>query len=192
MTAYWTILLFLGFVTALNSVALIALIRQVGVLHLRLRPLPALTTEEGPVPGTVLTFSRPLSKLDGIGDFTERILLGFFSPTCGLCGPLLPSFQALEASATEQEAVALVTDAEEERAKEYLQGKKITLSLISEPSAFSSNQVPGAPYSVVCDKNGIVLTAGAVNSLEQLEWLMTEARSEEADERLMVGEGVEA
>lgn len=173
---YWPILALLTTLTLLNSVAVIALIRQVGLLHLRVKPVPALEGEGGPSPGDLLSFDAAIRELPGIDAEVERILLGFFSPTCALCAPLLPAFRAIAATQGTEEAVALVTDADRERAEEYLQEKRIDLPLIAETDAFKANQVPGAPFAVVSDAEGRVLASGVVNTLENVELLLERAQ----------------
>lgn len=178
MSPTWTILLLLTILTALNSVALIGLIRQVGLLHIRIQPVPALDTEEGPRQGDRLEAASRIRDLLGIPVDTNRLLLGFISPTCGLCRPLLPAFQSVAATLEDDEATVLVTDVEPRRAREYLHGHGIGLPYFADPKSFKENNVPGAPFAVVIDRSGIVLSAGGVNSLEQIESLLNLARAE--------------
>lgn len=162
--------------TALNCLAIVALVRQVGVLHLRLQPVGARATEDGPTRGTTLGF---LTDIPDPADGARSILFGFFSPTCELCGPLLPAFGTLARSG---ESVVLVTDAERERGVQYLSRKGIDLPLIADGDALTRNRVPGTPYAVVTDRSLRVQTAGVVNSLEQIESLVEEARSADSGE----------
>lgn len=176
-TTSWTILGLIALLTALNSIAVIALVRQVGLLHLRLRPVPALDREEGPQPGAILSFSPPPGELV---PSAERVVLGFFSPTCGVCGPLMPAFQSLASTLSAEEGVVLVTDVDAERARDYLGSKKIRVPVIAEESSFKANGIPGSPYVAVIDRESRVLTRGTVNTLEQIELLLEAARSPEA------------
>ena len=177
MTPTWTILLLLAILTALNSVALIGLIRQVGLLHIRIQPVPALDTEEGPHEGDELETASQIMEVITVPQNIERILLGFISPTCGLCKPLLPAFQSVAAMQGDDVATVLVADVEPERAGDYLRGHGIRLPYFAAPSVFKDSNVPGAPFVIVVDGSGIVLSAGGVNSLEQIELLLDLARS---------------
>jgi methylamine dehydrogenase accessory protein MauD len=192
MSAYWSVTVLVALLTGLNTVAVIALIRQVGLLHLRVRPVPALEGEGGPSPGMKLSFATPPWELEEIRPEVNRVLLGFFSPTCKVCAPLMPAFQAIAAAADPDEAVVLVTEAEPARAQEYLRAGKVRVPYIAEPDCFTPNEVPGAPFAVVVDRKGHALASGGVNTLEQLEWVLekskapkpAESETEPGDDRL--------
>jgi hypothetical protein len=47
MTAHSAVTALLTVLTVANAVALVALTRQVGLLHIRIRPVPALDTRSG-------------------------------------------------------------------------------------------------------------------------------------------------
>jgi hypothetical protein len=98
-------------------------------------------------------------------------VLGFVSPTCGICRPLLPAFAALAATQPADEGTVLVVDAEADRAAEYLHANNVRLPFIAEAGALRENNIPGTPFVVVADGSGIVLSSGGVNSLEQIESL---------------------
>ena len=85
----WIVILLLG-------VAVLALARQVGVLHLRVAPAGALTTSAGPAVGSVAA-AIPATTLEGatttVGGHLHGVplrLLMFVSPSCPLCKNLIP------------------------------------------------------------------------------------------------------
>src|SRR5436190_5326687 len=85
----WIVILGLG-------VALLALARQVGVLHVRVAPAGALLTGKGPVVGEAAPLLDALT-MEGapivIGKVLEKgrmQLLLFVSPSCPLCKDLIP------------------------------------------------------------------------------------------------------
>src|SRR5258708_5252696 len=83
----WIIILGLG-------LALLALARQVGVLHVRVAPAGALLTGKGPVVGEAAPV-LDVATMDGaplaIGKARGRMqLLLFVSPHCPLCKDLIP------------------------------------------------------------------------------------------------------
>jgi hypothetical protein len=163
----------LGFLSVLNAVAVAALIRQVGVLHLRIRPVAGMQGGGGPGPGTQLALPGVLSNL--ARRRTPHVLIGFLSPTCGVCGPLATAFGKLGKTADPNTAILLVIDATEERAREYLREKHIDhLPHLADSGAFKAN-VPGAPWAVVADETGVVIASGGVNTLENIEELMAQA-----------------
>jgi hypothetical protein len=164
----------IGLLCLLNAVAVVALIRQVGVLHLRIRPVAGLAGAEGPEYGSELTLPTALSEL-APKDAT-RFLIGFISPTCGLCGPLTSSFGQLAKSADSETAVVLVIDAGARDAEEYLRSKGVGfLPYIAHGASFAANGVPGAPWAVITDSSGTVIVSGGVNTLDNVEEMLVQA-----------------
>lgn len=167
------LLLILG---VLNAAATAALIRQVGLLHLRIRPVSALITEEGPKIGDYLVFDRQPWELEGLGTKPTRYLLAFVSPTCRLCHSLLNGLQALGKLALDDTAVVYVTDVELDRGQEYLRSHGLVRPLlIADEGSSKRNKVPGTPYVAVVTNAGRVLAAGGVNTLEQIELLLEDS-----------------
>src|SRR6478752_4582146 len=85
----WIVILGLG-------VALLALARQVGVLHVRVAPAGALLTGKGPVVGELAPALDALT-MDGVSIAIGKALakgrmqlLLFVSPSCPLCKDLIP------------------------------------------------------------------------------------------------------
>ena len=132
------------------SVMVVALLRQVGVLHTRLRPLGVHFAGEGP---DRLEPAPPLPDVD-YGDHTMT-LVAFTSPTCEVCHALLPSLRAME---RQYRDLALV---------------EVELGAASQP-VFSAFNVKSTPYVVTVDRHGVVQGRGVANSLEQVEVLVEE------------------
>lgn len=150
-------------------VVVVALARQVGVLHLRLGPLGALEVDdEGPVLGEP-TQSVTASGLDGhptvLGGPGPGRLVVFVSPTCPLCEQVLPSVAAAAS----------------------LSG--LVAQVVSDPSAEQAWGVPGVPFVVILNEAGVVRAKGTVNNLEQLEGLVDTASRRAAERFLGVPAG---
>jgi hypothetical protein len=146
---------------AVLAVVVIALARQIGVLHLRLDPLGALEVDdEGPPIGEAPP-ERVSRGLDGtptlVGGPGPGRLLAFVSETCPICERLLPSLPAAAA------ASGLVPQ------------------VVSDPDLEAAYRVPGVPFVVVLDELGVVRSKGTVNSLEQVEGLVDTARRRMTD-----------
>jgi hypothetical protein len=146
------------------AVVVVALARQIGVLHLRLSPVGALEVDdEGPPLGAAAE-ARVARGRDGmsvlVGGPGPRRLLAFVSPTCPICEQVLPSMPAAA------KAGGLVPQ------------------VVSDPELERAYGVPGVPFLVVLDEMGVVRSKGTVNSLEQIEGLIDTARRriDEADE----------
>jgi hypothetical protein len=139
------------------AVVVVALARQVGVLHLRLAPTGALEVDdEGPPIGEAPP-TRTARGHDGtttlVGGPGPGRLVAFVSPTCPICERILPSLPAVA------KATGLVAQ------------------VVSDPDLEAAYGVPGVPFVVVLDERGVVRSKGTVNSLEQLDGLVDTARS---------------
>jgi thiol-disulfide isomerase/thioredoxin len=140
----WAAVLLLG-------VTCVVLLRQIGVLHARVRPLGVHFAGEGlevgtPAPRTAeLTFADPLT------------LVVFTSPTCTICASLVPSIRALE--------------------REY---RDVGLRVVEHGDAtrevFRAYNVSSTPYVIAVDDDGLVRGGGVANALEQVEELIEAAR----------------
>ena len=131
--------------------AVVALLRQVGVLHARLHPLGVHFAGEGPELGALAT---QLPDLDyGARSVT---LVAFTSPTCEVCATLRPSLAAFE------------------RTYPDVQLRVFDLDDRTRPT-FDAFNVRSTPYLVAVDRTGTVKGRGVANSLEQVEELVQEA-----------------
>jgi hypothetical protein len=165
----------LGALCVINSVAVVALIRQVGVLHLRIEPVAGMPGGGGPPYGSELQLPATLSELARRD--ASRFLVGFMSPTCGICGTMTTAFGRIAKSARPDTAVLLVIDASEPEASEYLRTKGASFLPYVADSASLSNNVPGSPWAVVTDGSGKVIVSAGVNTLDNVEELLTQADS---------------
>jgi methylamine dehydrogenase accessory protein MauD len=133
------------------GLAVVALLRQVGVLHARLHPLGVHFGGEGPDVGTPAPTVAGLSY--AAADLT---LLAFTSPTCEVCALLKPSFEVIR--------------------RDYRDVQVAVVDLADVPATFDAFKVRSTPYLVAVDRAGSVRGRGVANSLEQVEELLEEAR----------------
>jgi methylamine dehydrogenase accessory protein MauD len=133
------------------SLAVVALLRQIGVLHARLHPMGVHFGGEGPELGSV---AAPVPGL-AYGE-APLTLLAFTSPTCDVCKVLRPSLDAVE------------------RSYRDVQVRILDLDDATQPT-FSDFNVRSTPYVVAVGADGTVKGRGVANSLEQVEELMAEA-----------------
>ncbi len=162
MSGWWAAAFVVQWVLlAALAVVVVALARQVGVLHLRLAPVGALEVdEEGPPLGSTPE-PRLASPKEGerlvLGGPGEPRLVAFVSATCPICDALRPSLPAAARAAGLRPQV--ISDRDAER-------------------AFA---VPGVPFVVVLDDLGVVRSKGTVNTLEQIDGLIDTARRRMAE-----------
>lgn len=114
-----------------------------------------------------------------IGGGNANQLLLFVSPGCMVCEQVMPSIGAVADVAQMQALVVTDMDAEETRLQ--FQHKRVAAPVVASMETFQSYEVPGTPYVVVLDGNGVVQAKGTVNNLEQMEGLIDTARRRERD-----------
>lgn len=166
----WIMILAMG-------VALLALARQVGVLHMRVAPAGALTTGGGLAVGDQ---SRPIAAhmLDGshalVGGPAAGAglrLLMFVSAQCPLCKAMIP----MAKSFARDERVALTfvgdDDVAAQKALVAQQGLE-SYPFVNGPEAGQAFGVAKLPFAVLLDADGTILSKGLVNSREHLESLV--------------------
>lgn len=127
--------------------AVVVLLRQIGVLHARIRPMGVHPAGEGLAPGT----PAPQAGVDYTG--AALTLVAFTSPTCQVCARLLPSLRTL--------------------ARDY---RDVALQVVSTDTdtsgIFAAFGVRSTPYVVAVGPDGRVRAGGVVNTLEQAEELI--------------------
>ena len=168
----WVLVLVLG-------VAVLALARQVGILHERVAPMGALMMDTVPKVGE----QAPRFDLTGLGGEAVAVgapggavstLLFFLSPTCPVCKKLLPLLRSLRDAERSQLAVVLASDGEVAQHEAYRRKQAV----LDFPYVLSSElgmtyRIAKLPYAVLLDGHGVIRAKGLVNSREQLESLLT-------------------
>jgi hypothetical protein len=142
------------------AVAVLALAREVGMLRLRLGPSAAL---EIPGEGPPLGERLPEADRFPVTDRSDLALGVFVSRTCPVCETLAPALRTLDGDPT----IALASY--DERADAVV---------------WASLGIPGSPYAVATDRDGLVLAKGTFNNLAQLESVIATAERRR-DERGM-------
>lgn len=164
-------------VIACLAVALIALARQVGVLHIRVAPAGALATSGGPAVGSL---SGPIAAqtLDGapvmVGGHAHGValrLLLFVSAQCPLCKAVIPMATSFARAERVQLTFVGDDDAAAQRAmiaQHGLDGH----AFLNGPEVGQAFAVAKLPYAVLLGEDGAILSKGLVNSREHLESLI--------------------
>ena len=133
------------------ALLVIALLRQVGVLHARLAPIGGHPAGEGPE----VDVPAPLVRPEGYS--APVTVIAFTSETCDICAELRPSLTAF--------------------ARQYHEVEYLELAHSNDTaSTFRSFGVSSTPYIVVIDDRGITRARGVVNSLEQVEEMVQATR----------------
>ena len=167
----------LWIVVLLLAVAVIALARQVGVLHERIAPVGALAIGRGPQPGDAAPRVAGRTLADTTIEIgvprpgeTLRMLL-FVSPTCPICKTLMPTAQAV----ADHEGVELLLVGDGDAAEHRQMAAKHAVPLdrfINGAEVGRAFHVGKLPYAVLLRADGIIVAQGLVNSREHLESLL--------------------
>jgi methylamine dehydrogenase accessory protein MauD len=166
----WVLVVVLCFVV-------VALARQIGTLHLRLGPRGALEMDdEGPpldeAPPIVETRDLTGTPVTVGGGGVSRMVM-FVSPGCMVCDRVLPSLPVVATSAGLETLV--VTDVDAQESVAAFGTTTGGLRIVPSPELTQTYAVPGTPYLVVMDPEGLVRAKGTVNNLEQMEGLVETA-----------------
>jgi len=167
----WIVILGLG-------LALVALARQVGVLHVRLAPAGALQTGKGPVVGEAAPVLDAVT-LDGaavtigkaLGKGRMQLLL-FVSPHCPLCKDLVP----IAKNFAKSERLDMVFVGDDEVSDQRAMIARLDMGgvpFVNSSIVGRTFHVDRLPHAVLLGDDGTVLSKGLVNSREHLESLVT-------------------
>jgi len=177
------------------ALLLLALARQIGILHERIAPLGALSFQWGIKVGEKSPLfelkdvdqNRPQVRIGGEHPLKKNSLLLFVSPSCPICKKLIPGVASLSRSLNNLDII-FASDGEnlaahqQYRASTFLSPFPYVLSR-ELGVAFG---VSALPYAIYLDAEGKVMAKGLVNNLEQLEGLLhhTQQQREESKESL--------
>ncbi|KQN04944.1 methylamine utilization protein MauD [Sphingobium sp. Leaf26] len=166
----WVVLLALG-------VGLLAVARQVGVLHIRVAPAGALATSGGPAVGDAIvkidarTIEGAPVTIGGHAHDTALRLLMFVSAQCPLCKNIIP----MAKSFARDERVTLTFVGDDDVAAQRAMIAQHGLdgyAFVNGPDAGQAYGVAKLPFAVLLDAEGTILSKGLVNSREHLESLI--------------------
>jgi methylamine dehydrogenase accessory protein MauD len=169
-------------VVIVQGVVILALARQVGVLHERVAPAGALIHGTGPGVGE----QSPKLEVHAMGGNAVTIggelaagralLMLFVSSTCPICKKLIPI--AKDFARSERLQVLFVGDAETgEQRKLMGQFQLDERSFVNGPEVGMTYRIDKLPYAVLLDDRGIIAAKGLVNSREHFESLIVAKES---------------
>jgi methylamine dehydrogenase accessory protein MauD len=183
MTALLVSNIVLWIVVIALVVVLLALTRQLGVLHERIAPAGALMLPRGPAVGERLApvaattlGGVPLSIGAPRGDGRSTLLL-FVSPTCPVCKALLPVIRSSREQEKEWLEVVLASDGDEAEHRRYVEEHDLgAFPYVNSAALGLALQVGRLPHAALLDSEGVLRARGLVNSREHLESLFEAKR----------------
>lgn len=162
------------------ALIVLALARQVGILHERVAPAGALQPVEGPKVGE-LTEAMQLEDLEGgsvtVGgenaDGLATFVL-FISPTCPVCRSLVPTAKSLARKEASRMRLVFASDGD---SREQHVAYARDLALDDYPYVLSqalgmTYQVSKLPFALLIGADGTLQSKGLVNTREHLESLV--------------------
>jgi methylamine dehydrogenase accessory protein MauD len=165
------------------SAVVLALVRQVGVLHERIAPAGALMLNRGPTVGEPAPVLE-VADLDGhalhLGSAREdgrSTLLLFVSPSCPVCKSLLPAVKSSRKDERAWMDVVLASDGDAREQREFVRAQGLDgVPYVVSAALGLAYQVGRLPFAALLDEHGILRARGLVNSREHLESLFEAKR----------------
>jgi methylamine dehydrogenase accessory protein MauD len=169
-------------VVALLAVVL-ALTRQLGVLHERITPVGALMLNKGLTVGEqapemdVVSLDGGHMKVGTPRPDGKSTLLLFVSPTCPVCKSLLPVVKSSGKDERDWLSVILASDGDPSEQREFVRANGLggIPYVVSAPLGMTY-QVSRLPFAALLDEAGVLRARGLVNSREHLESLFEAKR----------------
>ncbi len=165
------------------SLVVVALTRQVGLLHERVAPVGALAIERGPRVGerapelSVESLDGRTLQLGGVDPDGRKRLLFFLSPSCPVCATLLPTLRRMIDSAEEETRLLFASDGPRAEHEAFCKDKSIAPSdYILSRELGLAYEVSKLPFAVLIDASGTIRAKGLVNTREHVESLFEAER----------------
>jgi methylamine dehydrogenase accessory protein MauD len=162
---------------------LLALTRQLGVLHERIAPAGALMINRGPAVGEpvaaldVIDLRGREFRIGGANADGKSTLILFLSPTCPVCKTLLPAVRSSRQQERDWLDVMLASDGDPAEHRQFVLDHQLgDFSYVLSPSLGLSFQVNRLPFAALIDRDGVLRARGLVNSREHLESLFEAQR----------------
>jgi methylamine dehydrogenase accessory protein MauD len=165
------------------TLVLLALTRQLGVLHERIAPAGALMINRGPAIGETVAVldvvdlqGRELRIGAARADGRSTLIL-FVSPTCPVCKALLPVVTSSRHQERDWLDVVLASDGDAAEHRQFVQQHQLQDCTYVLSAALGLNyQVNRLPFAALIDQAGVLRARGLVNSREHLESLFEAQR----------------
>jgi methylamine dehydrogenase accessory protein MauD len=168
---YWTLLVANWLVTAGLVVAVLALARQIGLIHRRLPPQTAKALQQGPQVGQVVP-AMDGADLDGRRvSLSDKMwtLLVFVTPSCSTCSEMVPIVQELARAEKSRLSTIFFSVGSQEATRRFIEANPIDVPVVASVEIADRFGVYATPYAMVIDQSGVLRAAGLFNTVEQLE-----------------------
>ena len=160
------------------AAVVVALVRQIGVLHERVAPAGALSLASGAKVGVaapVVAATDFAGVAHSVGEAAadgRDTLLFFLSPSCPVCKVLLPALGSLAHAEAGRLRVLLASDGPRADHEAFVARERLTFPYLLSAQLGIAYRVGKLPWAVLIDAAGVVRASGLVNSREHLESLL--------------------
>lgn len=165
------------------ALVVLALTRQLGVLHERIAPVGALMLSKGLEVGEkcpvleVADLSGRAHRVGAVRPDHKSTLLLFISPTCPVCKTLLPVVKSSRGEERDWLDIMLASDGDLAEQRQFVSRQRLeSLPYIVSGPLGMTYQISRLPYAVLIDEAGVLRARGLVNSREHLESLFEAKR----------------
>jgi methylamine dehydrogenase accessory protein MauD len=165
------------------ALVVLALARQLGILHERIAPAGALMLSSGLAVGApapvvdVVDLTGVAHRIGAARSDDRSTLVLFVSPTCPVCKTLYPLLAASRSSEQAWLDIVLASDGEPAEQRELVRQHGLErFPYVVSAALGLSYQVSRLPYAVLIDAGGVLRARGLVNSREHLESLFEAQR----------------
>jgi methylamine dehydrogenase accessory protein MauD len=173
----------LWILVCLMGLVIVALTRQIGLLHERVAPVGALAVARGPAVGerspelAVESLDGRSIRIGGPDSSDQKTLLFFLSPTCPVCATLLPTLRRMIDAQAGATRLVFASDGPRAEHEVFCKEKKIpTSDYILSRELGLLFEVSKLPYAVLIDESGTIRANGLVNTREHVESLFEAER----------------
>lgn len=158
-------------------VMVLALTRQIGMLHERIAPAGALSIEKrrlrvgeaAPI-FELRTLAGKNIRIGGSQDSGKSTLLFFLSDTCPVCKVLQPVLRSVQADEAAWLEIVLASDGSEADHRRFVEAAGLQeFDFVLSEALGMEYEIAKLPYGVLIDEMGTLLAHGLVNNREHLE-----------------------
>lgn len=167
----------LWIVVAVLAIAVLALVRQIGVIHQRIAPIDALLTDTGPRVGDMVPHVHATT-LDGkvlaIGPGLmgcRTTLLMFVAPDCPVCKTIMPLAKGVAVS--KDLDLVFIGDGEDGEIRALVDRYRLNdYPFANSAKVALAFHIAKLPYGVMIGPDGVIAAKGLVSTREHLEDLL--------------------
>jgi methylamine dehydrogenase accessory protein MauD len=175
----WVLLAANWIVTGVLVVAVLALARQIGLIHRRLPPVKAKAIQQGPMVGQTVPAveAADLSgKSVSLSGHKDNLLV-FVTPSCSVCSEMVPVVDRVARDEARRFQTLFISVGSDEATQRFIDLNPISVPVVASVELADKFEVYATPYAMVIDGHSVLRSAGLFNTVEQLESVILTSES---------------